>query len=320
MVTLLASPYGDRLVKKTFPDTFTAMQWGIPSPAPAALCRGFAATAGRRLALRVVATMLAAFCVPAMAAGTSPSLPIIVYHQIRDGASGPPDSLDVISLDRFEAQMRYLKREGYVTLSAEEVVAFVAGGKPAGNKIVAIHFDDGWKSARLALPVLDRNGFKATFWVIPGKGIGEPHMDWDEIQAIARNPRYGVYSHSMTHPWKTNDTMLDWMSGRTPGKGAEQVRWEVAESRRLLAEKLGKPVPYLAWPGGHHDQEMIRIAVESGYVALFTVLNGVTLPGTDPLSIRRTMVHGGCDESVFAQILSDGIYRDCGLSVARPAD
>jgi peptidoglycan/xylan/chitin deacetylase (PgdA/CDA1 family) len=247
-------------------------------------------------------------------------LPIIVYHQIRNTDDGPPDSLEAISVARFEAEMRYLHEHGYVTLSAQEVVNFVKGARMPGARIVAIQFDDGWKSAQLALPVLDKYGFKATFWIIAGKGIGWPHMDWDEIEAIARNPRYDIYSHTMTHPWKTGDTMLDWMNGRTPGKGPDDVRWELTESRRVLAEKLGRPIPYLAWPGGHYDDAMIRLATESGYVALFTVYNGVNRPGGDLLRLHRTMIHGGCNDRVFAQILADGIYRDCPANAAATSD
>ncbi len=249
-------------------------------------------------------------------ADESLSLPIIVYHQIRNSADGPPDSLEAISLARFESQMRYLHEQGYTTLSSEEVVSFVRGGKPPGAKIVAIHFDDGWKSSQLALPVLDRYAFKATFWIIAGKGIGWPHMDWSEVQVIGRNPRYDIFSHTMTHPWKTGDTMLDWMNGSSPGKGPDHVRWEVSESRRVLAEKLERPVPFLAWPGGRYNEAMIRIATEAGYIALFTVDSGINHPGSDPLALHRTMIHGGCDRRTFVQILSDGIYRSCDVSAA----
>jgi len=261
--------------------------------------------------------MVAASCgAPAIAADAAPWLPIIVYHQIRSAADGPPDSLEVISLQRFEAQLRYLHDQGYATLSADEVVDFVHGGKPPGAKIVAIHFDDGWKSAQLALPVLDRYGFKATFWVIAGTGISWPHMDWDEVQAIARNPRYDIQSHTMTHPWKQNDTLVDWVDGRTPGKGENQARWELAESRRVLGEKLGRPIAYLAWPGGRYNERLIGFATASGYRALFTIDAGVNRPGGDPLRLRRTMIHGGCEDRVFAQILRDGVYRDCESTVA----
>jgi peptidoglycan/xylan/chitin deacetylase (PgdA/CDA1 family) len=269
----------------------------------------------RSIALSLVAAVLA-IAVTAGVLAASPRLPIIVYHQIRNTADGPPDSLETISLDRFKSEMRYLHEHGYVTLNADEVIDFLNGGNPPSKKIVALQFDDGWKSSQLALPVLDKYAFKATFWIIAGKGIGWPHMDWDEIEAVAQNPRYDVYSHTMTHPWKSGDTMPDWMKGRTVGKGPDQVRWELTESRRVLAEKLGRPVPYLAWPGGHYDEAMIELARESGYVALFTIDNGVNHPGDSPLRIRRTMVHGGCDDQVFAQILSDGLYRDCSAGVA----
>jgi len=164
---------------------------------------------------KVLAAIVAVCGTPSVyAVAAQRDLPIIVYHQIRNTDDGPPDSAEAIALTRFESEMRYLHEQGYVALSAQEVVNFVHSGKAPGTRIVAVQFDDGWKSAQLALPVLDRYGFKATFWIIAGKGIGWPHMDWDEIEAIAHNPRYDVYSQSMTHPWKKGDTMLDWMNTR----------------------------------------------------------------------------------------------------------
>lgn len=279
-------------------------------------------TAGRviggRLAARLLGAVVLALCsVLSRPAGAVSALPILVYHQIRSTPDGPPDSLEAISLDRFKAEMRYLHEQGYTTLSAKEAVDYVRGSYSPPSKIVAIQFDDGWKSSQLALPVLETYGFKATFWIIAGKGIGWPHMDWSEIEAIAQNPRYEVYSHSMTHPWKAGDTMLDWIEGRTPGKGPDQVQWELTESRRVLADKLGRPVPYFAWPAGHYDRDMIALAQKAGYVALFTIDNGLNHPGDDPLRIRRTMIHGGCDDVAFAEILRDGIYREC--KAAAPA-
>jgi peptidoglycan/xylan/chitin deacetylase (PgdA/CDA1 family) len=277
------------------------------------------ARAARSFASSVMAAILAVCGIwPTNLLADSPGLPIIVYHQIRNTSDGPADSLEAISLDRFNSEMRYLHEHGYVALSADEVVDYINGGDPLGKKIVAIQFDDGWKSSQLALPVLERYGFTATFWIIAGKGIGWPHMDWDGIEAIARNPRYTIYSHTMTHPWKPGDTMLDWVDRPRTGKGRDEVRWELTESRRVLVEKLGRPVPYLAWPGGHYNDVLIELAKEAGYIALFTIDEGINRPGEDPFRIRRTMVHGGCDTEAFAQILRDGLYRNCTGMVATP--
>lgn len=257
--------------------------------------------------------MMATACAVTPPAGQAPAstLPILVYHQIRAGGDGPPDAIDVISLKKFESQMRYLKNRGYITLSTQEVLDFIRLGRAPGPRIVALHFDDGWKSALAALPVLDRYEFKAAFWIIAGKGIGWPHMDWDDIQAISRNPRYEIESHTMTHPWKDGDTMIDWLEGRAPGKGVADVRSELAESRRILMQRVGRRIDHLAWPRGLYNRSLIALAKEAGYVALFTVDDGLNRYGDDALRLRRTMIHGACGESEFENILRSGVYRAC---------
>jgi peptidoglycan/xylan/chitin deacetylase (PgdA/CDA1 family) len=243
----------------------------------------------------------------------SAALPILVYHQIRVSGADPSDGPTAISLERFRSQMRYLHDAGYTTLKMDEVVRFLHGETFPG-KSVAIHIDDGWKSGLQAVPVLEKYGLSASFCIIAGAGIGWPHMDWDEVQQIAANPHFDVCSHTMTHPWKPNETLLDWLSGRTPGKDLEAVRWELVESRRVLEAKVGHPVPYLAWPSGYYDGALIRLAREAGYTALLTIDDGLNVPGEDPLRIHRTLVNGGCDDEVFREVLADGKIRACDRS------
>jgi peptidoglycan/xylan/chitin deacetylase (PgdA/CDA1 family) len=238
------------------------------------------------------------------------TLPILVYHQILPTASLLPNGYDGIPRERFESQMRYLKDRGYTTLSMDEVVRFLEG-EAFPERSVAIHFDDGWKSHVEAAAILERHGFRGTFWVIPGTGIGEPHLDWPDVEAIAANPRFEIFSHTMTHPWKPRDTMLDWINGRTPGRDIERARWEIAESKRVLESRLGRPAPYLAWPSGHYDDTLVRVAREAGYRALLTIDEGLNSPGGDLLRIRRTMIHGGCDDATFRALVADGRTRDC---------
>ena len=107
-------------------------------------------------AIRLASSFLIAvfgFCgiFSASALASPRGLPIIVYHQIRETPEGPPDSLEPISLDRFTLEMGYLHEHGYVTLSAEEVESNLQGAT-SSDKNVANQFDDGWKTAQLALP------------------------------------------------------------------------------------------------------------------------------------------------------------------------
>src|SRR5437879_510974 len=261
---------------------------------------------------RLVATAL--FILVGSRAGVadahSRSLPIIVYHQIRVSGDEPADGQTAISLEKLESQMSYLHEQGYVTLSMDEVIRFLRG-EPFPVKVIEVNCDDGWKSGLNAVPVLNRFGFKASFWIIAGKGIGDPYMDWADIEQLSANPRFEILSHTLTHPWKEKETLVDWVNGLVPGKGLEQARWELTESRQVLEDKLGKPVRYLAWPSGFYNGRLIQLAQQAGYTALLTIDDGVNHPGDDPLRIHRAMINGTCDQQVFQQILRDGRYRDC---------
>jgi len=136
-------------------------------------------------------------------------------------------------------------------------------------------------------------------------------MDWDELQALVENPNFDIFSHTLTHPWKPNDTLLDWINNRVSDKGLEQVNWELTESKRVLEQRLGKPVPYLAWPSGLYNDSLIALAQNAGYSALLTIDDGLNHPGENLLRIHRTMIHGACLDSSFSEILLDGKYRNC---------
>jgi len=69
-----------------------------------------------------------------------------------------------------------------------------------GNKVVMINFDDGYTSQlKYAKPILDKYGFKASFFVVCGNVGTQPH--WMNWQAIAELQKDGmdIESHTMTH-------------------------------------------------------------------------------------------------------------------------
>jgi len=65
-----------------------------------------------------------------------------------------------------------------------------------------------------------------------------------------------------------------------------RIREEVAGSKRIIEEKLGKRVDFICWPGGGETEFARRIALESGYLAT-TKGSAVNRPGGDPSHISR---------------------------------
>ncbi|HRI59223.1 MAG TPA: polysaccharide deacetylase family protein [Saprospiraceae bacterium] len=46
-----------------------------------------------------------------------------------------------------------------------------------------------------------------------------------------------------------------------------RVKYEIVDSKRIIEEKLGKPVQFLCWPHGDNNSAAHTLAKESGYLA-----------------------------------------------------
>jgi len=242
-----------------------------------------------------------------------PGVPVLIYHKIVTDDQPPGET--VIHLDRFRQQMAWLKSHRYRTLMLSELPAVLAGTHPVPERAVVLTFDDGWKSALHAVPILEAYGFAASFWIIAGeRGIGEPYLEWTDIVQLDRHPLFEVASHTLSHPWDPASNLVTWVDGHTPGKSIADARWELVESRRILEQHLGHPVTALAWPCGWYNDMLMTLAQEAGYTMLMTADDGLNTPGTDPWHVHRTFVDGACDLTVFETTVRDGHYRSCETS------
>ncbi len=90
------------------------------------------------------------------------SVPVLLYHHINyadDVLSIPPEL--------FEAQLKYLKEEGYRSITKEELAEYMETGKKSFNKGVVITFDDGYLDTWVyAYPLLKKYGFNAILFLV----------------------------------------------------------------------------------------------------------------------------------------------------------
>jgi len=90
---------------------------------------------------------------------------------------------------------------------------------------------------------------------------------------------FSFHSHSRSHP------DLRRLSRRA-------LMEELAGAREDLEDLLGRPVPYLAYPYGRHDENVVEAAKASGYRAAFSVQPGFNRRDVDRYRIRRLDVYG----------------------------
>ena len=273
-----------------------------------------AQTKSGAFAILQAAVCFAIFAVTDVHAEVSPKgkVSVLVYHDIQDGEAGSATP-SAVRLSMFKQQMRYLSDNGYRTLGLNELEDYVSGKKEMTGKVVALHFDDGLKSVSEVLPVLSEYRFKASFAIVAGMVGVYPAMNWAEIKTISANPRYDILSHTMTH----NCSYFKAYDG-TPGKTSEKAEFELAQSRRLISEKIGKPVNALVWPCVAANRGLTELAARVGYTSLFRTDGQSNSAGSkDRFNIRRIGISGYCNMNEFARTVSTGVGIACAPSKSR---
>ena len=97
----------------------------------------------------------------------TPPLSILMYHQI--GRYPRPDAHRALfcHIDRFKAQLRYLKWAGFDVINLSEARARLFEGKPFSRRSAVITVDDGYDDFREhAWPALQEEGLSATVYLV----------------------------------------------------------------------------------------------------------------------------------------------------------
>jgi peptidoglycan/xylan/chitin deacetylase (PgdA/CDA1 family) len=187
---------------------------------------------------------------------------VLMYHSISD-PEGDQDPL-CTSLERFWAQMLYLKRHNLRGVSMRELYLALKAGETSG--LVGVTFDDGYEDfLSAAVPTLEKLGFSATVYVVAGMlgsennwehgGGPRPRLKLLGADGVREVSERGmeIGSHSVTHP-------------RLSGLDSETLIREVEDSRQMLSEIVNAPVEGFSYPYGDLDGPAVRAARGAGYI------------------------------------------------------
>lgn len=102
-----------------------------------------------------------------------------------------------------------------------------------------------------------------------------------------------IGAHILSHPCLT----------RLPPEKAFQ---EIKGSKEKIEKELGQPVYFFAYPYGEYNEEVVRMVEKSGYLAAVTTEQGMVVPGSNPLTLKRIRVMGTYNLRRFSSELSKG--------------
>lgn len=231
-------------------------------------------------------------------AGQSRPGPILMYHYIRsvDAASDPLGYNLSVSPELFESHMAWLANDGYTGVDLQTLLRctgrmpVLQANQRCPASPVALTFDDGYMDAyTAALPILQRYGFRGTFYIV-SNFVGQPgYMGWGELAGL-RDAGMELGSHSVSHP---NLTELD----------ATELAHQILQSKADLEQNLHIHVTSFCYPSGAYN-----LTTEE-QVGLAGFENATTTrwdnDDTDIFALPRRRVSGNTSAEAFGWIVSN---------------
>jgi peptidoglycan/xylan/chitin deacetylase (PgdA/CDA1 family) len=212
----------------------------------------------------------------------SVKVPIFIYHSVRphiEGEDAEQEAYDVTP-ELLESELKYLKDNGYTTISPDQLELLIRGATTTPAKPVILSFDDGWRNQyKYAFPLLEKYGDTATFYVFTNPIQHDlPHyMTFDMLREMDK-AGMTIGSHTITHPL---------LSTLTP----EALRKEIEGSKVTLEANLGKPVKHFASPFGYTSATIQGIIKDAGYETGRTTYKGVYHSREDLYSLTGILVN-----------------------------
>ena len=181
---------------------------------------------------------------------------IATYHEVTPGDSKYIYSLNV---SRFAEHLRFVQ-------------------ETQRRSPIQITFDDGHVSQyEHALPALEENKIKATFFITAGWTNRKPgYMNWAMLRELAALG-HNVQSHGWSHALLSSC-------------GSVELNNELHLSKCTLEDGLGQPIEEISMPGGRWNREVISACARNGYTRAYL---------SDPFFGERTMA----GVSVFGRVM-----------------
>jgi peptidoglycan/xylan/chitin deacetylase (PgdA/CDA1 family) len=183
---------------------------------------------------------------------------VLMYHSV---AAYDADPYQVtVRPERFDRQLRWLRRRGLRGVCMSELVLARRNGRDEG--LVGLTFDDGYTDfVNEVMPALDRYGFTATVFVVAGALGG--HNSWDEPGPRKTLMTAADVKHAADAGMEIGSHSLDHI--RLPLITGDDLADQVERSRLLLADISGQEVTGFCYPYGAVGEREVEAVRAAGY-------------------------------------------------------
>lgn len=215
---------------------------------------------------------------------------VLTYHDIvQDSAllniKSKYELTYILGESCFEKHMHYLKNNNFSIVSFDKLLS----NKLINKEYVIITFDDGLLSNFTnAFPILNKYNYMGTFF-LPTKFIGQDgYLNWEQIKWMS-DKGMSFHSHAHSH--------IDLTSLTYSG-----LKEELVVSKRIIEDKLLKPVDILSIPLGRYNQKILDAAIEVEYKIICTSDHGYNINSRNNI-INRISIKNQYSFKIFQKLL-----------------
>ena len=174
------------------------------------------------------------------------------------------------------------------------------------NRNVVITADDGWQSDYTYMfPIVKKYNIPVTLFIYPQTiSTGKHALTWDELKQLQQTGLFDIQGHTYSHPnFKQERKHLS-------AAGYEKfVKVELVDSKKILEEKLGTKISYLAWPFGIYDPYLEQAAAKAGYDMAFSIDARSANKSYKPMAQPRFMIIDAQSMKTFAAIVKSATSK-----------
>lgn len=286
--------------------------------APPLRVEAWGESAGARMTPALPTTSLSVTPLLPAPVADAPPVSILMYHQVGNFARPDAHRASFCHVDRFRSQMGYLKRLGYRVLSLEQAYQGLFDGGTLPAQAVVLTFDDGYENFRQhAWPILEQHGFPATVFLVT-QLLGRDSA-WND-EAYMRAPLMDAAAIRTLHAQGVNFGSHSLSHARLSTLSPDQQRAEIIDSKRMLEDLLGAPVPDFCYPYGDYDLRSRDLVVEAGYHTGLTCIRGAANTADNAFELPRKAISYGDNLAGYAWKLHMKHARKGGGPGADPVD
>lgn len=243
-------------------------------------------------------------------------LPIIMYHSILKNNSPSPKY--IVTPTQLENDLIYLKENGFVTITVDDLINYVYNKKPLPEKPIMLTFDDGYyNNYYYAYPLMKKYNMKMVISVV-GKftdtfsssddsNPNYSHLTWEQIGEMQKSGYVEIQNHTYNmHSISAARNGCKRKKDESSDEYKKALTEDLTELQKALKEKIGTEPTAFTYPYGSVSEDSYEIIRDIGFLASFSCAEGINKITTDKDSLymlkRFIRPSGESSERYFKRI------------------